>query len=168
MSRQRRDRKGPLMLVASLAVTIGGSGIPAEAAMRSPSFVGITALVDGVRLIVPASQLDFSVEDIEGVAGEDLPVTIKLPPAAEIESAGAGPVTFILIRNMPAGMRLSAGMASGRLWVLPLHDADGLRLLSKPEAVGDFTLEFSLIGSENRALARKTVALNLKRFEISE
>ena len=149
----------PLVFVAeAMAPTAAGSAPGADLALLAVTLHDPSALI-------PANQQGFFVEDIEAAPGEDVPVRIRLPAAAEL--AGAGPSAFILIRNIPAGVRLSAGMSSGRLWVLPLHDASHLRLFSEQGTVGSFSLEFNLIGTSNKALAKQTVALNLKPAEVA-
>jgi hypothetical protein len=49
----------------------------------------------------------------------------------------------------------------------PLQNASHLRLSSEQGTAGSFSLEFSLIGSNNRALAKQTVALDLKPAEVA-
>ena len=119
--------------------------------------------------ILVAGQVVFSIDDIEGSPGQESPVTISLPAASELASSGAGPGAFILIRKIPPGVRLSAGMASGRLWVLPLQDITGLRLFAEPNfIIGDFVIEFTLVGPNNPQLAQQSVAVRLRPLEVSD
>lgn len=151
-----------LCVAGALLALAAHDGIgPAQAGLR-PSFAKAEAFRQAGG-VIRVSQLDFSVDGIEGAPGQDLPVKITLPSAGQLSGAGA----FILVRNIPAGVRFSSGMASGRFWVLALHDAEGLRLFSEPNLAGSFSLEFSLIGPENRALARQVVALSLKPIEVT-
>jgi hypothetical protein len=145
----------------SIALALGGAG-PAVARGDYPTAMG--AAVKDATVTIPASQLGFSVDDIEGSPGQDLEVTINLPSASQLAKAG-GAGMFILIRNVPPGVRLSAGMANGRLWVLPLHDVAGLRLFAQPAVIGNFVLDFNLLGANNQRLAQQSVALKLQNFE---
>jgi hypothetical protein len=164
LRRYRGERHGWMLAVpVALAIGSGGGAEPACAFGGYSSAIG--AAVKNSTVIVPASQLDFSVDDIEGSPGQDLQVTIHLPSASQLASAGGGASTFILVRNIPPGVRLSAGMASGRLWVLPLHDVAGLQLSAQPEVIGSFVLDFNLVGANNQRLAQHSVALKLQSFE---
>jgi hypothetical protein len=102
----------------------------------------------------------FDVAAIAGVAGQEIPIQVNLPQASELIAAG-GRQVFILVRNMPAGVRLTTGMENGRLWVLSLKDVDGLHLVAPRGMVGSFTLEFNLIGGGNKRLAQQTVPVDL-------
>jgi hypothetical protein len=145
-------------------VCVAESVAPTAAASAPQADLAFFALpLQGSGAFIRANQQGFFVEDIEVVPGQEVPVRIRLPSPAEL--ASAGPSAFILIRNMPVGVRFSAGMSSGRLWVLPLQNASHLRLSSERGTAGSFSLEFSLIGSNNRALAKQTVALDLKPAE---
>jgi hypothetical protein len=161
MGLYKRGIVRPLRLLALPLALAAAAG--AEASPRL--FGDLAAPTDSAAALTPANQLGFFVNDIEGSAGQDTPVTILLPPAEELAGAGTG--SFILVRNIPAGVRLSAGMSSGRLWVLPLHDASGLKLIAEQGVAGRFALEFHLIGANNKPLAKQTVALNLQSFEIT-
>jgi hypothetical protein len=171
MSRQtglRRRHLARLHLRAMLlALTIDAGGVSAE---LRPVFAGSLAAVmqavDSNAAVLVANQITFAVEDIEGVAGQDVPVKITLPQAAELASSDASLGAFILIRNIPAGVTLSAGIASGRIWVLPLRDVAELRLVAAPDVVGTFSIEFNLIGLNNKRLAQQTVHLNLMGFDV--
>ena len=132
------------------------AAIPAHAA-------GFAALHEGTTLIAAEGTLTFSVKDIEGEPGNDTPIAINLPSGAELRVAGAGDGTFLLIRNMPEGVSISAGMAVGRIWVVPLREASALKLVSKPGVNAQFQLEFHLMGPNSRVLAKTTVPVNLRQ-----
>jgi hypothetical protein len=136
-----------------LAVTVA---IPGHAA-------GLAALHEGPTLIAAESTVTFSVKNIEAEPGNDAPIAINLPSGAELRGAGVGEGTFLLIRNIPEGVRVSAGMATGRIWVVPLREASTLRLVSKPGVNAQFLLEFHLIGPHNRVLAKTTATVNLRQ-----
>jgi hypothetical protein len=143
-------------LVCGFAIFYGNIGIPQASAGAIPRHT--TAPARGA-LITAATAMTFSVQDIEAEPGNDTPVAITLPSPAQLRDAGAGDGTFILIRNMPEGLGVSAGMAIGRIWVVPLRDSRALRLISKPGMSTRFQLEFHLIGPNNRILAETTVTV---------
>ena len=84
-----------------------------------------------------AAGLPFAVEDVEGASGNDVPLAITLPSAEALRDQSADTGTFILIRNLPQNVGLSSGMSSGRVWVVPLREAEALKLTSGPEAQAD-------------------------------
>jgi hypothetical protein len=53
---------------------------------------------------------------------------------------------------------MSAGMPTGKIWVIPIREAAKLRILSTPDTAGTFRMEFNLIGPGNRVLAQRTVS----------
>ena len=103
--------------------------------------------------------MSFSVQDIEAEPGKDAPIAIIIPSPAELRDAGAEEGTFILIRNIPEGVSVSEGMATGRIWVVPLREARTLRLVTKPGMNARFQIGFHLIGPGNRILAEATVGV---------
>jgi hypothetical protein len=161
------DLRGRLMacrmhaIATPLALTIAAGAAWADTRLASGALHGIGGVVRANAGVVPARQITFTVNDVEGVAGQEMPVDINMAQPAEPGSDPDQLGAFILIRNIPAGVRLNAGMASGRLWVLPLHDVEGLRLIADPSVVGKFVLEFNLIGTDNKPLAQQNVGLNL-------
>lgn len=113
-------------------------------------------------LIAAENNVTFSVQDIEAESGNDTPIAITLPSGAQLRSAGAETGTFVLIRNIPEGVSVSAGMATGRVWVVPLREALSLRLISHPGVSAQFQLEFHLIGPNSRELAERTIRVDLR------
>jgi hypothetical protein len=109
---------------------------------------------------LPTGPITFAVDDIESAAGQETPIRIALPPP-DAHIGDGRPGAFILIRNIPPGVRLNAGMANGRLWVLSLEDVPGLHLVADPGLTGTFTIEFNLIGTNNKRLAQQSVRLSL-------
>jgi hypothetical protein len=122
----------------------------------------LSALHEGSTLVAGENALTFSVKDIEAEPGTSAPVSIRLPSSSELRAAGAEDGAFLLIRHIPKGVSFSAGMATGRVWVVPLREASTLRLFCTPEANARFHLGFHLIGPDKRALAQTIVAVNLR------
>ena len=143
---------GLAVSASQAAVTVA---IPGHAA-------GLAALHEGHTLIAAETTVVFSVKDIEAESGNDAPISINLPSGAELRAAGAEQGTFLLIRNIPEGVSVSAGMATGRIWVVPLREASTLRLVAKPGVNTQFQLGFHLIGPNNRVLAKTTATVNLR------
>jgi hypothetical protein len=107
----------------------------------------------------------FQVEDIQADAGIYVPVRITLPSADELAREGGEEGTFILVRNVPQNVSLSAGLPTGRVWVVTLPQAKTLRLTTTADTAGKFDLEFYLIGPGNRVLAQQTVAVTVRGAE---
>jgi len=114
-----------------------------------------------------AAQSAFSVAAIKGTAGQEIVIRVNLPQIREPATANARQ-PFILVRNLPAGVRLTTGMANGRIWILPLKDLDTVRLIAQPGIVGSFALEFTLIGIDNQKLAQQSVSLDLLSPNIAD
>ncbi len=146
-----------------LAVVLAVAGARAALTAAIPAHAaGLAALNEGRTLIAAEGTLTFSVKDIEAEPGNDAPIAINLPSGAELRAAGAEDGTFLLIRNIPEGVTVSAGMATGRIWVVPLREASTLRLVAKPGVNAQFQLGFHLIGPNNRVLAKTTATVNLQ------
>jgi hypothetical protein len=137
----------------------GAVAIPGRAAMLAVS-------QESRMLIAAESLVTFSVKDVEAEPGIDTPIAITLPSDAELRGAGAEEGTFLLIRNIPEGVSVSAGMATSRICIVPLREASALRLISKPGANARFQLEFHLIGPDSRLLAETIISVNLRPLEV--
>jgi hypothetical protein len=152
--------------VCCFAMLLAVAGSQAAVAVAIPEHAARGAIPhDGRTLIAAEGSLTFSVKDIAAEPGSDTPIAIKLPSSADLRGAGAGEGTFLLVRNIPEGVSISAGMATGRVWVVPLREASTLRLVSKPGMNAQFQLEFHLIGPNNRVLAKTTVAVNVSPLQ---
>jgi hypothetical protein len=164
----RRRRMVRLRLMAMPLAFIIDAG-QASAELRggfAGSLAAMMRTIDSDAAILPANQLTLSIEDVECVAGQAVPLKITLPQAAELARSDARLGAFILVHNLPTGVMLSAGVPSGGPWVLPLHEVAGLQLVAAPDAVGTFFIEFYLIGAGNKRLAQQTVRLNLLGFDV--
>jgi hypothetical protein len=146
-----------------LAMVLAVTGSHATVAAAIPRHGAVLAALHEGRTLIGAPSLTISVKDIEGEPGNDTPIAINLPSGAELRIAGAVDGTFLLIRNIPDGVTVSAGMAAGRVWVVPLREASTLRLLSKPGVYPQFQLEFHLIGPNSRVLAKTAATVNLRQ-----
>jgi hypothetical protein len=150
-------------VACGLAVLLAKADIPQVHAGTIPGHTATLAIsLEGGALIAVANALSFSVQDIEAESGNDAPIAIAIPSPAELRDAGAEEGTFILIRNIPEGVSVSAGMATGRIWIVPLREARTLRLVTKLGMNARFQIGFHLIGPGNRVLAKTTATVNLR------
>ncbi|WP_088347106.1 MULTISPECIES: SEL1-like repeat protein [Rhodomicrobium] len=147
-----------------MILALAGSA-QASAPATPGQLAGLAAWHEGQIILAADGNLTFSVKSIDAEPGIEAPIAMILPSAAELRAAGAGEGTFLLIRNIPEGVSVSAGMATGRVWVVPLREAPTLRLLSKPGASAQFQLGFHLIGPNNRVLAETTVPVTLRPIQ---
>ena len=143
-----------------LAVLLAKADIPQVHAGTIPGHAAALAIsLEGDALIAAVNTLSFSVQDIQAEPGKDAPIDIIIPSPAELRDAGAEEGTFMLIRNIPKGVSVSAGMATGRNWVVPLREVRTLRLVTEPGMNARFQIGFHLIGPGNRILAEATVGV---------
>lgn len=156
----RRQTRGFALAAAALVLTAGGSMPSRAATVRLPEPAPLAVTVQHVATV------PFSVEDIIGIAGQEAAVELTLPSAEDLQQAGAETGSFLLIRNVPNVLSFSAGMSTGRVWVVPLREAANLRLMSQPVATGSFRLEFSLIGPGNRVLAVRDTPVELRSSDV--
>jgi hypothetical protein len=112
--------------------------------------------------LTPVNTIVFSVDDIEAEPGETVPIRATLPSPEQLASVETSEGAFILIRNIPAGITISSGMFTGKVWIVSLQEAADLHLTSAPDMTGDFTLDFFLIGSGNKLLAQDEAVLILQ------
>ena len=154
--RRRRACLCGLAMVLAVAETHGAAAapIPGNADL-------LAAWRESGALRVADKAPTFSVKDIQTEPGIDAPIAVKLPTRAELRRAGSEDGAFLLVRNMPEGVLLSAGMATGRVWVVPLRDVLNLKLLSQPGAPTRFQLEFHLMGLNKSVLADATITVDL-------
>jgi hypothetical protein len=150
----------------AVLLVLGASAAIAETRLDAPSsrilhFVQLKAGEHG------AGQSAFNVAAIQGIAGQEIVIRINLPQTYEFVTPDARQ-PFILVRNIPAGVLLTKGMANGRLWILPLKDLNGLQLVAQPSIFGNFTLQFSFIGINNETIAQQSVPLDLLSPHIEE
>jgi hypothetical protein len=144
-----------------LAIVLAVAESQAGVAIAFPGHAsGLAALLHGRRTLTAVeSTLTFWVKDVEAEPGRAAPVIIRLPSSGELRAAGAGEGVFLLIRNIPKGVSFTAGMSTGRVWVVPLREASALRLICPGEVNTQFQLAFHLIGPNQRSLAQATVTV---------
>ena len=156
--------RGARVCRLAMALALTGSQAPVAAALPRPA-PPLGLLHNDRTLIAAAGDLTLSVKDIDAEPGSDPPIAIKLPSEAELRAAGAEQGTYLLIRNLPEGVSVSAGMATGHIRVVPLHEVPTLRLISKPSMNAQFQLKFRLIGRDNRLLAETTATVKLSPIQ---
>jgi hypothetical protein len=146
-------------MACGVAILLAETGAPqAFAGTILGHAAALATSLEGDMVIPVASSLSFSVRDIEAEPGKEAPIAIIVPSPEELRDAGAEGA-FVLIRNIPEGVSFSEGMATGRIWVVPLREATKLRLISRPGMNARFRVGFHLIGPGNRVLAEDTVSV---------
>src|SRR5262245_7474621 len=89
MGLHKRGFTRPLrMLAVPLAFAMEAGSLATDAGAFHRPFADLAVPADSAAAIMPVNQLGFFVNDIEGFAGLDAPVTILLPTEAELAAAG--------------------------------------------------------------------------------
>jgi hypothetical protein len=130
-------------------------------AVALPGNSVVSSLSAPTDLLTLADVVPFSIEDIQAEPGTTVRIRTQMPSAEQLAEAETAEGAFILIRNIPAGITISSGMSTGKVWIVSLNDASDLQLTSTADSIGEFTLEFYLIGSGNKLLAKDDVTVRL-------
>ena len=133
---------------------------PLSAAPHTPKHAFIGASNDRSAHLAAANTVTFSAKNVDAFGGGEVPLSIQVPSAGELRSAGAEEGAFLLLRNLPEGVSVSAGMAMGRVWVVPLREVAVLRLICRP-GIAPFRLGLSLMGPNQRVLAETAISVTL-------
>lgn len=156
------DRRRRRACLCGLAMVLAVAETHAAAAAAIPGNADkLAAWRESGALPVADKIPSFSVKDIQAEPGTEVPIAIKLPTRVELRRAGSEEGAFLLVRNIPEGASLSAGMATGRVWVVPLREVLNLRLLTRPGVTTRFQLEFHLMGLNKSVLADATITVDL-------
>lgn len=139
----RLQKRTCLAKAREIAVVTALAGLPlAEAASAFPArTVNDMGGSAEQHLRLAQSQKGFLVEDASGPAGEPLPLRITLP--AEPSET----YSFLMFRNLPPDVKLSAGFSTKAYWAVSLPDVNELKLILPPDFVGAFILETLLVRS---------------------
>jgi hypothetical protein len=161
-SNLREQRAGRIRIVvfAQFMIAVVGTDYVATAVALPGNAVMPSAHVP-VELLTPVDVVPFAIDDIQAEPGEAVQIRAQLPSRDQLAEAETAEGAFILIRNIPAGITISSGMSTGKVWIVSLNDAGDLQLISTADTIGEFTLEFYLIGSGNKLLAKDDVAVRL-------
>ncbi len=154
-----RSHRVRLCGLAAMLTIAGGADTGAAALSRSALWSA--GPEERGRQLVAAGRLTFSVRDVEAAPGDATPLAIRVPSAAELRAANAEEGTFLLIRNIPDGVSVSAGMAMGRSWVVPLRQTATLQISCEPGVHAPFQLGFQLIGPDKHVLAETKIIVTL-------
>lgn len=161
-SQGRRARgRNAVATLAKIAMVLSGVGCASPAnALTGQSVAGSTHAVTPALTLI--NTIVFSVADIGAEPGETVPIPMTLPSPRQLEAANLSEGAFILIRNVPQGITISAGMFTGKVWIVSLADAGDLYLTSMPDMIGAYTLSFFLIGPGNKLAAKDDTTLTLQ------
>jgi hypothetical protein len=147
-------------MLAKCVIAVFGTHCAATA-VALPSNSVVSSLPAPANLLTLADVVPFSIEDIQAEPGTTVRIRTQLPSADQLVEAETAEGAFILIRNIPPGITISSGMSTGKVWIVSLNDASDLQLTSTADSIGEFTLEFYLIGSGNKLLAKDDVTVRL-------
>ena len=159
---QRARRRNAIVAFTKMAIVLSGANCVTAANALPGNSLAPSAYALTPSPLIPVNAIVFSVDDIEAEPGETVPIRATLPATEQLAAVGTSEGAFILIRNIPAGITISSGMFTGKVWIVSLQDAADLHLTSAPDMIGDFTLDFFLIGSGNKLLAKDEAALILQ------
>ena len=155
----------PVVIIIFISIFAVGNECGTAAAGFLGNQLMRSAKLSGPPIVTNVELQTFSIEDVVAKAGTEVALRITLPSAEELAREDSAEGTFILIRNVPANIRISSGMSVGKNWIVPLREAKSLHFTSAPDTEGKFLLEFFLIGSGNRVLVTKTVLVSLQSKE---
>lgn len=158
--REQRARRIRILVLAKFVAAAFFVGHAAPAVALPGNAVAPSGYAPADLLIL-SDTVPFTIGDIQAEPGESVQIRTQLPTAEELAAADTAEGAFILIRNIPAGITISSGMSTGKVWIVSLKDAADLHLNSTANTIGEFTLEFYLIGSGNKLLAKDDVAVRL-------
>jgi hypothetical protein len=92
---------------------------------------------------------EFDTVDAFGAPGSPVRLQISLP-------AGSDVYTFVMIKGLPAGFKLSAGFPTKDAWAVSVRDVAGVSLIPPAGFSGAFALEVMLVkGADEPAETRK-------------
>lgn len=94
---------------------------------------------------------------------ENLTIKGHNPVALQVRVSPEGVLRkgYIVIRNVPQGVELTAGQMIGNpgVWVLSTSDLNSLRLILPAETPADFSLDVELLGPKGKRLDRRNISL---------
>ena len=109
----------------------------------------------GLRPIVLAQQGGFSVSDIAGPAGEELPIDVSMPPDnGEL-------FRVVMIRGLPEGFKLTAGVSLDDSWAVSPGEVSRAALVAPKGYAGDFSMEVLFIRGNGEAREQHIVNVRI-------
>lgn len=97
---------------------------------------------------------DFGVSKIEGVAGEDIPLTVRLPK-------GNYPAAFMVIKDLPEWAKLNRGRLVNGAWIVSLADLEALKVFVPDDQPGNFKFIMEFVYSAQEEPVQRTVTAEI-------
>lgn len=109
----------------------------------------------GVQEVAQGLNGSFAVGEISGPPNEPIPVRVRVPEIKE------GVYNFLVFRNLPQALEMSAGFPVEDRWVVPLDEIEDLTVTAPQDFRGAFELEVKLrVGGTDKSELR-TVPVNI-------
>ena len=99
---------------------------------------------------------DFWVSKVSGVAGQTVPVAVRLP-------RGAYPSAFLVVRGLPKWASMNKGRLANGAWVVGLADANSLTIAIPPEQAGVFSFVMEFVHSPDADPIVRTVRAEIRQ-----
>lgn len=130
----------PAIMVAHALGMAGAS--PVQGAPVAPPPLGARPLP-----LTAVADPKITVPDVTAMAGKPARLVVTVPPELSVAGEDAGGPVFLMFRDLPPGVTLSAGFTVGTShssWAVALTDLPGLTLSSPPDTQGRFTIRVDL------------------------
>lgn len=109
----------------------------------------------GVQQVAQDLDGGFAISEISGPSNEAIPVRVRVPEIRE------GVYNFLVFRNLPQALEMSAGFPVEDRWVVPLDEVEDLTVTAPQDFRGAFELEVKLrVGGTDKSETR-TVPVNI-------
>ncbi len=122
--------------------------------------------VKGAQLakVTPKINLNkrFTVNPLEGTAGQNLPLNIQLPNDAGLASA------FLVVRNLPDWAKLNYGRQMNGLWMVSVSQVNELEMIIPEDQPGIFAFEIDLVVNAGDAPVTKKVTADITPYKAPE
>jgi len=104
----------------------------------------------------------FSINPLEGTAGQNLPLKIQLPNDTRLSSA------FLVVRNLPDWAKLNYGRQMNGLWMVSVSQANELEMIIPEDQPGKFAFEIDLVVNAGDAPVTKKVTADIAPYQAPE
>ncbi len=117
----------------------------------------VSSHVSQVAALSPADFVgDFWVSKVTGVAGETVPVAVRLPK-------GNYPSSFVVVRGLPEWASLNKGRLANGAWIVGSADAGGLAIAVPPDKAGVFSFVMEFVHSPDQDPISRNVTAEISQ-----
>ena len=117
----------------------------------------VSSHVPQVAVLSPADFVgDFWVSKVIGVAGETVPVAVRLPK-------GNYPSSFVVVRGLPEWASLNKGRLANGAWIVGSADAGGLAIAVPPDKAGVFSFVMEFVHSPDQDPISRNVTAEISK-----